>query len=114
MRKKNYDNQKCQEVEITLVCVSIQNIHDYAYWCQTPLYLLLGAHVVKRTPTSSELIFSVLEIDLCLSVVLSFKLKHIPTNEAVKHDIMGDFLIWVEASKGYGVALRPAKSDCFR
>ena len=91
MRKKNYDVQKCQQVEITLVCVSTQNIHNYAYWCQTSSYLLLGTYDVKWSPTSSELIFSLLEIDLCLSVILSFNLKHIPTNEAVNMILWGTF-----------------------
>ena len=65
----------------------------------------------KNVQASSELNFSLLAIDLCLSLILSFKMKHILTNEAVKHDVLGDFFTCVEASKGYGVALRPAKSD---
>ena len=62
----------------------------------------------------TELNFSLLEIDLCLTLILSFNLKHILSNDAVKHDVLGDYIICVEASKGYGEALRPAKSDYFR
>ena len=55
---------------------------------------------------STELNFALLEIGMCLTLILSYILKHIPSNTAVKHD--------VEALKGYGEALRPAKFDCFR
>ena len=68
----------------------------------------------KNVQASSELIFFLLEIDLCLALILSFNLKHILSNEAVKHDVLGDYIICVEASKDYGEALRPAKFDCFR
>ena len=54
------------------------------------------------------------EISFCLILNLSFNLKHIPSNKAVKHDVFGDYIICVEASKGYGEALQPAKFDCFR
>ena len=68
----------------------------------------------KNVPASSEFEFSLLEIDLCLTLILSFNLKHILTKEGVKHDVLGDYIICVKASKGYGEALRPAKFDCFR
>ena len=58
--------------------------------------------------------FSLLKIDLRLTLILSFDLKHILSNEAVNHDVLGDYIICEEASKGYGVALRPAKFDRFR
>ena len=92
---------------------------NYYKRCNTSLYLLLGAHDAKLSPTKKctgffRVEFSLLEIDLCLSLILSFNLKHILTNEAVKDDVMGDYFICMEASKGIGVALRPAKSDCFR
>ena len=49
-----------------------------------------------------------------LNFDLYFNLKHIPSNKAVKHDVLGDYIICVESSEGYGEALRPAKTDCFR
>ena len=64
---------------------------------------------------STELNFSLLEIGLCLTLILSFNLKHIPSNKAVKHDVLGDYIICVvQASKGYVEAMQPAKFDCFR
>ena len=51
-------------------------------------------------------------IDLCLTLILSFNLKHILSNEAVIHDVLEDYIICVEESKGYGEALRPTKLDC--
>ena len=51
--------------------------------------------------------FSLLETDLSLTFILSFNLKHILSNEAVKHAVLGDYIICLEASKGYGEALRP-------
>ena len=68
----------------------------------------------KNAQASAELNFSLLEIELCLSLFSSFNLKHILSNKAVKHDVLGDYIICVEASKGYVEALRPAKFDCFR
>ena len=52
----------------------------------------------KTVQASSELNFSLLEIDLCLSLILSLNLKHILTNEAAKHDGMGDYFICVVGS----------------
>ena len=57
---------------------------------------------------------SLLEIDLCLTLILSFNLKHILINEAGIHDVLKDYIICVEESKGCGAALRPAENDCFR
>ena len=68
----------------------------------------------KNEQASTELNFSLLEIGLCLTLILYFNLKHIPSNKAVKHDVLGDYIICVETSKGYGEAMRPAKFDCFR
>ena len=59
--------------------------------------------------SSTELIFSLLEIGLCFTLILSFNLKLIPSNKDVKHDVLGDYIICVETSKEYGEALRPAK-----
>ena len=68
----------------------------------------------KNVLASSGLNYLLLEIDLCLTLILSFNLKHALSNEAVKHDVLGDYIICVEASKGYDEALRQAESDCFR
>ena len=57
---------------------------------------------------STELIFSLLEIGLCFTLFFSFNLKRTPSNKAVKHDVLGDYIICVDASKGYVEALRPA------
>ena len=43
----------------------------------------------KNEQASTELNFSLLKICLCLTLILSFNLKHIPSNKAVKHDVWG-------------------------
>ena len=65
----------------------------------------------KNEQGSTELNFSILEIGLCLPLILSFNLKHISSNKAVNHDFLGDYIICVEASKGYGETLRPARFE---
>ena len=62
----------------------------------------------KYVQASSDLNFLFLEIHLCLTLISYFNLKHILSNA------LGDYIICVEASKGYGEALRPAEFDCFR
>ena len=47
---------------------------------------------------STELNVSLLEIGLCLTLIISFNLKHIPSHKAVKHDVLGDYIICVEES----------------
>ena len=66
----------------------------------------------KIVQTSSELNLSLLEIDLCLTLMLTVNLKHILPNGAVIH-VLEDHIICVEESKGYGEALRSAKFDRF-
>ena len=55
----------------------------------------------------STVCLSLLEIDSCLTVILFFNLKHVPTDEAVIHDVLEDYIFWLEASKGYGEARWP-------
>ena len=43
----------------------------------------------KNERASTELNFSSLVIGLCRTLILYFNLKHIPSNKAVKHDVLG-------------------------
>ena len=45
--------------------------------------------VGNNKQASTELNFLLYEIDLCLTLILSCNLKHIPSNTAEKHDVWG-------------------------
>ena len=68
----------------------------------------------KNPLASSKPSLSLLEVNVCLTLILFFNLKHILSNEAVIHGVLEDFIFYVEASKGYGLTLRPTSFFGFR